>query len=124
MGRSEEHVEGYLKRRTEALGGECYKFISGVTGVPDRVLILRGRTVFVETKAEGEHIRRSQRERMQEMIDAGGDVRVASTRTQVDELLSEIMSGPLVVHDVPPLPPPAAGGRGRRPPLLVVKRED
>jgi hypothetical protein len=62
----ESQVEAHLRKRVEALGGLCYKFVSpGRRHVPDRIVLLPttglalrrgeplGRTIFVELKAPG-----------------------------------------------------------------------
>jgi hypothetical protein len=96
MGKAENYVEGYLKKRTEAHGGMCLKFTSGVTGVPDRIVLLAGHTVFVETKAPGGQPRRLQLHRHGEMRAAGGDVRVIDSRPKVDALLEELLANPAI----------------------------
>lgn len=92
MGKAENHVEGYLLKRVKALQGMCLKFTSGVSGVPDRVVILAGRTLFVETKAPGKKPEPLQTVRHRQMRAAGADVRVIDTREQVDELITELVS--------------------------------
>jgi hypothetical protein len=48
----ETEVEDDLVKGTEALGGECLKFVSpGRVGAPDRIILMPGRIVFAETKA-------------------------------------------------------------------------
>lgn len=90
MGKAENYVERYLFKRVKAAGGMCLKFTSSINGVPDRCVILDGRTVFVETKAPGKDPRRLQLIRHQEMRAAGGDVRVIDTRSEVDALVDEL----------------------------------
>lgn len=47
----ESDIETKLKEKVEALGGECFKFISpGNPGVPDRIVILNNYTYFIECK--------------------------------------------------------------------------
>jgi hypothetical protein len=95
MGKAEHYVEGYLYKRVKSHRGLCMKFMSGITGVPDRIVVLAGHTVFVETKAPGEKARRLQEVRHQEIRAAGGDVRVIDTREQVDVFVAEILSSPI-----------------------------
>jgi hypothetical protein len=92
MGKAEFYVEGYLVRRVKAAGGMCLKFLSGITGVPDRIVILAGRTLFVETKAPGGDPSPLQRVRIREMREASADVRVIDTREQVDDLVTELLA--------------------------------
>ena len=47
----EKAVETRLKDRIKNLGGLCIKWVSpGMTGLPDRVIILKGKVYFVELK--------------------------------------------------------------------------
>lgn len=91
MGKPEEYVEGYLRKRVTAAGGQCWKWVApGKSGVPDRVVVLAGRVVFVETKAPGGKPRPLQLVRHRELRAAGADVRVFDTREQVDALVAEL----------------------------------
>ena len=50
----ERDVERHLVRRVVELGGQSWKWSSpAVRGVPDRIVVLNGRTVGVECKAPG-----------------------------------------------------------------------
>ncbi len=92
MGKAEGYVEEYLYARVKENRGMCLKFTSGINGVPDRVVILAGRTLFVETKAPGKKPRPLQVAQMAKMTKAGADVRVIDTREQVDDLILELTS--------------------------------
>ncbi|WP_085514189.1 VRR-NUC domain-containing protein [Plantibacter flavus] len=92
MGKPENYVESYLYSRVRASGGLCLKFMSSISGVPDRIVILAGRTVFVETKALGKKPRKLQLVRFNEMRVAGADVRVIDSRELVEELISELLA--------------------------------
>lgn len=47
----ERVIEGYLRKKVRAAGGEFLKFTSAVNGVPDRIAIFPGgRIIFVELK--------------------------------------------------------------------------
>lgn len=48
----EKQVEKYLVRRVKESGGLTYKWISSVSGVPDRIVFLEGRVHLVELKTE------------------------------------------------------------------------
>jgi hypothetical protein len=90
MGRAEFHVEGYLVDRVKAAGGMCLKFSSAISGVPDRIVILAGRTLFVETKALDGSLSKIQKVQIRRMRAAGGDVRVINNRDLVNDLISEL----------------------------------
>lgn len=51
----EKEIEAKLKKGVEDIGGLCLKWVSpGYVGVPDRIIILPGGTIyFVELKAPG-----------------------------------------------------------------------
>lgn len=96
MGKAEDHIEGYLVQRTLDARGECLKFISGVNGVPDRIVILAGHTLFVETKAPRGRLSAKQRLRIDQMREAGARIEIIWTRTQVDELIQHLLE-----HSIP-----------------------
>lgn len=113
MGKPEDFVEKYLMRRCKAMGFGCLKFTSpGTSGVPDRIVIGNGRTVFVETKRAGEKLRRLQEVITAEMRDQGADVRVADTRELVDEFLAEIAGNP------------AAGAQTTTPDIMPLQQQE
>ena len=58
----ESTIETRLRKAVERAGGKCAKWVSpGVTGVPDRIILMPGgRVYFAETKAPGKHERARQ----------------------------------------------------------------
>ncbi|WP_329802940.1 VRR-NUC domain-containing protein [Holdemanella biformis] len=81
---TERTVEQALKRMVEKAGGCCYKFTSpSRAGVPDRIVVLRGRVVFVELKATGEKPRALQKAVAKTIRKAGGRVYCLSSVEQV-----------------------------------------
>lgn len=98
MGKPEAYVEDYLVTRCQKLGFLCYKFNpSGINGVPDRIVIGYGHTVFIETKRPGGNPRKLQEIRHREMRAHGARVFVADTHEGVDDLLHDLMSHPLSI---------------------------
>lgn len=88
----EGEIESYMVNQSEKKGILCYKFVSpGHRGVPDRILIGNGQTVFVELKAPGETPRELQEYVMKQMRKAGADVEVADTKEDVDRILNRIL---------------------------------
>lgn len=88
----ESQVERYLQSKVRANYGLCMKFVSpGTAGVPDRIVIHRGRTMFVELKRPGEKPRPLQREVARQMNMAGAMVYCISTTDQVDRFVNELM---------------------------------
>lgn len=85
-------IEKHLLKQCKALKFMCLKFTSpGNNGVPDRVVIANGQTVFIELKRPGAGPRRLQREVIAEMRSHGAAVHVANTIDQVDDLLGELI---------------------------------
>ena len=87
----EGRVEDYLCRQCKKRGVLCYKFTSpSNTGVPDRILVCNGKTIFVELKAPGETPRKKQLYVIRKLKAAGADVRVADSNETISQILDEI----------------------------------
>lgn len=94
MGKPEGAVEDYFIRRTEEYGCMCMKFTSpSKTGMPDRIIVGHGKTVFVELKAPGEKPRPRQIVVIKELRDHGALVYVTDSKPGVDALLRELFPG-------------------------------
>ena len=69
------------------------KWVSpGNAGVPDRIILVARKVVFVETKAPGEKPRPLQRYVIGKLIAAGYDTRVIDTKEKVDRFIEEVGS--------------------------------
>lgn len=95
MGKAENFIEGYLHKQAKKRGFLCYKFISGNDGVPDRILIGNGYTVFIETKAPGEKPRLLQKAVIREIRATGANVFIIDSRQDIDKLLDHISKHPV-----------------------------
>jgi len=86
----ESEIERYFVKRVKEAGGFSFKFISpGVRGVPDRIAILNSSVYFVELKAP-EKVPRPEQLRMHKRMRAhGADVRVLSSKEDVDKLIED-----------------------------------
>ena len=86
----EREIEHKLRREVEKRGGRCFKFLSSVSGVPDRILLLPGGLViFVELKKEGEKPRKLQEVQMRKIRELGFRVRVVDSEQRIQELMRE-----------------------------------
>lgn len=87
----EQKIERYLKKQVELIGGKAYKFVSpGVTGVPDRIVILPlGRIFFIELKAPGENLRKLQKVRLEQLKKLGCNTLVIDSKEKVDMFIRE-----------------------------------
>lgn len=85
MGKAEGYVEDYLIKQAKAHNHLCFKFISpGIDGVPDRILIGNGKTIFIECKSAVGSLSKQQKKRINDMLGAGADVRKWHTREEID----------------------------------------
>ena len=89
----ETEIEKYLVKQSKIHGGKCYKFVSPQnSGVPDRILLIKGYTIFIETKAPNGKPRPLQKKVHQEMREYGALVMVINTKEQVDDLFNDLDS--------------------------------
>lgn len=89
----ESAVEKYLKRYVDKLGGVCWKFVSpGNDGVPDRIVLLFGKVIFVELKRPGKTPRPLQLKRHSQIRRLGFAVAVLDSLPAVDLFIGELMS--------------------------------
>jgi hypothetical protein len=91
--RREIVVEKYLKEQVEKIGGKCLKMLPTYdAGVPDRLVLYKGQTVFVETKRQGLSPSKLQAIFMSELNANGFETRVIDEKHQVDELIRDLKS--------------------------------
>lgn len=85
----ERDVEKYLKQQVEKRGGLCWKFVSpGNAGVPDRLVILPKKIIFVELKAPKKEARKLQEARAKQLKSLGFEFYVLDTKEKVKEVIS------------------------------------
>ncbi len=88
----EIEVEKYLTQSVQKLGGLCYKFTSpGTAGVPDRLILLKGKAAFAELKRPvGGRLSEIQKFRIKQLRNAGFKVEVLSNKKEVDDFVSKL----------------------------------
>lgn len=94
MGKPEGNIEKYLKTTAQKHGFDYYKFTSpGCEGVPDRIIVGHGLTVFVELKAPGKYIKKGsiQEDTILEIKNKGGIIFVINSKEQCDKLISSLL---------------------------------
>lgn len=97
MGKPEAAVEQYLTKQAKLRGWRCDKYTSpSNAGVPDRILIGNGYTIFIETKAPGEKPRPLQKAIGKDMAANGAIVIVIDSREQVQQLMDLLESLPVL----------------------------
>lgn len=89
----ESTIETYLRDRVKAQGGIAYKWVSpGNVGVPDRLIVFPGGTVyFRELKAPGKKPTPLQVRQLEKLKALGFDVGVIDSKQGVDEFMREVM---------------------------------
>ena len=87
----ESRIEAGLRSQVAKHGGMFLKFVSpSQSGVPDRIIIDRGRVIFVELKQKGEKPRLLQEVVIDRMRSHGADVRVVAGRDEARALVKEL----------------------------------
>ena len=85
-------IEGYLLKQSREHGFLCMKFTSPARdGVPDRIIVTPGGTVFVEVKRPGETLEKLQRATHIKMRRFGAVIHVVDDRPSVDALIHELI---------------------------------
>jgi hypothetical protein len=87
----EKQVEKYLNKRVKESGGLSYKWISSVTGVPDRIVILNQQTHFVELKTTTGALSPRQIYVFDEIGEQGFPVHVLRDYDDIEEFIREAM---------------------------------
>ena len=85
----EATIEAYLRDRVKAQGGIAYKWVSpGNVGVPDRLIVFLGGTVyFRELKAPGKKPTPLQVRQLEKLKALGFDVGVIDSKQGVDDFI-------------------------------------
>ena len=84
--RPEAIIESYFMKQAKKYRCLQYKFTSGITGVPDRVLIINKQTVFIELKAENGVLSDRQKLVIKQMRQHGAIVFTPYSKTDIDEM--------------------------------------
>lgn len=103
MVKPESAIENYLHDLCKTHGFLYFKFVSPQNlGVPDRIMIGHGLTVFVELKAPGQKPRISQVKRFSQMRQYGAQVYVVSTKHEADLLINKLTPANFKSHKTKP----------------------
>jgi len=84
---SEKTIESYLNKRVKENHGLSYKWISTITGVPDRIVILNQQAMFVELKTQTGELSARQVIVFGQLGEAGFPVHVLRSKEDVDDFI-------------------------------------
>ena len=91
MKESEKVLERNLNKEVKAIGGWSIKILSNfITGLPDRLVLLKGRAYFVEVKSEGKKSSPIQRVVHKKLESLGFPVSVIDTTEKLNNFINEI----------------------------------
>ena len=83
----EKRIEQHLSKRVKELGGLSLKWISTISGVPDRIVFLKNQIHLVELKTEKGKLSARQHVVFKELSDLGFPVTVLRSKEDVDEFI-------------------------------------
>lgn len=87
----EKQVEKYLNKRVKESGGLAFKWISSVTGVPDRIVFLNNQVHLVELKTLSGVLSPRQILVFDEIGEQGFPVHVLRSYDDIEEFIREVM---------------------------------
>ena len=87
----EKQIEKYLVRRVKDNEGLTFKWISTVTGVPDRLVLLKQRVFFVELKTETGKLSGRQILVFDQLGEQGFSVYILRSYDDIEEFIREAM---------------------------------
>lgn len=91
MSTPEGILEDYAMKLAKEHGFLFYKFMSGVTGVPDRIIVGHGHTVFMELKAKNGVLSARQKLEIRKIRNHGGTVYVPKNKEDIDAVFRELL---------------------------------
>jgi Holliday junction resolvase len=88
----EREIEQILMGGVRRRGGLCLKFVSPArAGVPDRIVIARGRVIFVEIKSESGRLTRIQEMQLERLRMHGVEARVLYGMDEALKFVAEVL---------------------------------
>lgn len=89
----EKEIEKYLNKRVKEENGLTFKWISTVTGVPDRIVILNSKINLVELKTATGVLSERQKLVFKQLEDHGQKVHIVRSKSDVENFINENMQG-------------------------------
>lgn len=88
---NERDIEKALTVAVTELGGLSYKFISSVSGVPDRIVIYKNRVYFVEVKTLSGTLSSIQKKRIDDIMKVYKDVYILYGIEDVNIFIKDVL---------------------------------
>jgi hypothetical protein len=85
----EKEIEKYLSKRIKQSSGLCYKWLSTVTGVPDRIVFLNQKVYLVELKTLQGKLSPRQEIVFDELGEVGFPVHILRSKEDIEDFLNE-----------------------------------
>jgi len=86
----EKEIESYLNKRIKQLSGLSFKWLSSVTGVPDRIVFLNQRVHLVELKTATGKLSPRQELVFDQIGEAGFPVHILHSKEDVEDFIRGI----------------------------------
>jgi hypothetical protein len=87
----EKEIEKHLTKKVKQSSGLCFKWLSSVTGVPDRIVFLNQKVHLVELKTATGKLSPRQILVFDELGEAGFPVHILRSKDDADEFVREAM---------------------------------
>jgi hypothetical protein len=89
----EKQIENYLRLEIKKIGGLALKFTSpNFSGVPDRIILYKGKTFFVEVKDEGKKLRPRQEFVKRQFEALGFQVLIIDSKEKIKKLINDLQT--------------------------------
>jgi hypothetical protein len=85
----EKQIEQYLNKKVKELNGLTFKWISTVTGVPDRIVILNNKIHLVELKTATGVLSERQKLVFKQLEEHGQKVHILRSKSDVENFVAE-----------------------------------
>lgn len=85
----EKSIEQHLSKKVKELGGLSLKWISTITGVPDRIVFLKKQIHLVELKTKTGALSKRQQLVFAQLAELGHPVTVLRSKEDVEEFINE-----------------------------------
>ena len=86
----EKEIEKHLVNLVKKSGGLSYKWISSVTGVPDRIVLLAGQVWFIELKTITGQVSKRQEIVFNDIAKQGFPVLVLHSKDDVEDFIRDV----------------------------------